>query len=301
MTFHLVDDLDLGALHLFLGAIELGSVSKAAARYGITQPSATARLHKLERQLGARLLVRGPTGSTPTDAGAALVTACTEVLSAARRLVDAANDRRQTADVLRLAATRTTIDFLLPNWFSVAELDDVTFDVRELDTLGVSCAVRDGQAAMGLCDGPLAPLGLRSEVVATVQLIAVVAPTHILAVRRGQSISAGELADNADVIMRLPGSGTRDVIEAALAQHGFEPSGHRFEVPSNAAARLAAVNGSGVALLPRDSVSNDLAAHRLIELRIRDLELEQPVRLVWKGTQPATAAARRLRSALVSP
>ncbi len=299
MTPHLIDDLDLGAVQLFLGAVELGSVSKAAARSGITQPSATARLQKLERQLGAALLERGPTGSVPTDAGNAMTGACGDLLAAARHLAELAQNHRESSDRLRLAATRTTAEHLLPAWLGLAQLDDVVLDVTELDTMAAATAVREGQAAMGLCDGPFAPLGLRSEIVGSIELAVVVGPGHRLATRRRRSLRPGELA-GADLIMRAEGSGTRDVIEAALAPHGFDPNTPRFEVLSNAAARLAAVNGSGVAMLPIDQVADDLDDGRLVRLAIRDLRLTQPVRLVWKGTQPATDAARRLRSALSS-
>ncbi len=297
MTPHLIDDLDLGAVQLFLGAIELGSVSKAAARSGITQPSATARLQKLERQLGAGLLERSPTGSVPTEAGNVLAGACGDLLAAARHLAELAQNHLESSDRLRLATTRTTAELLLPSWLGLAQLDDVILDITELDTMAAATAVREGQAALGLCDGPFAPLGLRSEVVGSLEIAVVVGPGHRLAGRRRRSLRPGELA-NADLIMRAEGSGTRDVIEAALAPHGFDPNHPRFEVASNAAARLAAVNGSGVAMLPIDQVAADLDAGRLVRLTVRDLRLTQPVRLVWKGTQPATAAARRLRSAL---
>ncbi len=297
MTSQVIDDLDLGALQLFLGAVELGSVSKAAARTGITQPSATARLQKLERQLGTSLLERGPTGSVPTEAGEALLSACGDLLTSARRLVDLAHDRREAGDTLRLAATRTAIEHVLPQRVGGSPLDGVTVELSELDTLGVAGAVRDGRAAMGLCDGPLAPIGLRSEVVATIELALVVGPRHPFAGRHNTSVRASELLATA-LIMRTEGSGTRDVIEALLAPHGFDPIERRIEVPSNAAARLAAVNGSGVAILPLDQVATDLSAGRLTRLMLRGITLEQPVRVVWKGTQPATEAARRLRAVL---
>lgn len=293
-------DLDLGAIQLFLGAVELGSVSKAALRSGLTQPSATARLKKLERQLGVSLLERGPTGSEPTEAGGTLAPACTEVLDAAHRLLDQAHDVRHSADTLRLAATRTVIDHALAPWLASAGLDATTLDLTEHDTLGVAGAVRSGRATIGFCDGPAPPIGLRSEVVGVVELAAVVAPGHVLAGNRRSMLRLSQLVEN-DVIIRRPGSGTRDVAEALLAPHGLEPIGRRIEVSSNAAARLAAVNGSGVAIVPADLVAADLVSGRLCRLAIRDLVLEQPIRLVWKGTNPSTAAARSLRQAARRP
>jgi DNA-binding transcriptional LysR family regulator len=293
MTSGGLDDLDLGAIRLFLGALELGSVSKAASRAGITQPSATARLQKLERQLGSVLLERSPTGSVATDAGAVMAPACAEMLTMANRLAGIANDVRSAAARLRLAATRTVVDHVLPPWLADAPLRGVTIDLTEADTVGVARAVREGRVTVGLCDGPAAPLGLRSEIVGSVELAAVVAPDHPLGTGRTGSIRGERLAA-ADLVLRAPGSGTRDVIESALARHQPPVAGRRIEVSTNAAARLAAVNGSGVAIVPIALVAEDIAAGRLRRLHPVGVTFDQPVRLLWKGTRPATEPAQAL-------
>ena len=96
-THAVVDGVDVSALRLFLAVVELGSVSKAAVRHGLTQPSATAKLQKLERQLGVQLLDRGPSGSVATAAGVHLASACAEVVAATVALVDRAGARRGTS------------------------------------------------------------------------------------------------------------------------------------------------------------------------------------------------------------
>src|SRR5207245_4412989 len=57
----------------FLEVARRGSVSRAAEALFITQPTLTARLHGLERELGARLFVRTPRGMRLTEAGRAWV------------------------------------------------------------------------------------------------------------------------------------------------------------------------------------------------------------------------------------
>ncbi|MEZ5227460.1 MAG: substrate-binding domain-containing protein [Acidimicrobiales bacterium] len=150
---------------------------------------------------------------------------------------------------------------------------------------------------MGICDGPHPPLGLRSEVIHTIELAVVAAPSHRLTKRQRKRLRLQELA-GADVIIRRSGSGTRDVVDALLGPFGFDPTHRQLEVPSNAAARLSAVNGSGLAILPTELVEADLATGRLVRFNVADAVLEQPVRLVWKGTRPTTEAARRLRATL---
>jgi len=61
---------DLEALGLLIAVAEMGSLGRAAARYGVTQPAVSLRMRELERSLGVVLLDRTPTGSTLTPQGA---------------------------------------------------------------------------------------------------------------------------------------------------------------------------------------------------------------------------------------
>ena len=99
-----VDGIDVSALRLFLAAVELGSVSKAGKRMRLSQPSATAKLQKLERQLGSKLLERTSTGSRPTAAGELLAASCSDVVAAATALVDRSEALRTARDVLTIAS-----------------------------------------------------------------------------------------------------------------------------------------------------------------------------------------------------
>src|SRR5579859_3762464 len=57
----------------FLEVARRGSVSRAAEALFITQPTLTARLHGLQRELGAKLFLRTPRGMRLTEAGRAWV------------------------------------------------------------------------------------------------------------------------------------------------------------------------------------------------------------------------------------
>ena len=57
-------------LRLFALAAEVGSISEAACRCHVTQPSATEMLHDLERAFSHQLFVRGSKGIVLAPAGA---------------------------------------------------------------------------------------------------------------------------------------------------------------------------------------------------------------------------------------
>jgi len=64
--------LELRQLKYFVGIVDAGSMMQASTRLYIAQPALSVQLAKLEAECGVQLLVRGPRGVTPTDAGSAL-------------------------------------------------------------------------------------------------------------------------------------------------------------------------------------------------------------------------------------
>ena len=62
--------LDLRLLWYFKRTAEIGSLTKAAAELGTSQPALTRHIMRLERELRAALLLRDQRGVTPTEAGA---------------------------------------------------------------------------------------------------------------------------------------------------------------------------------------------------------------------------------------
>ncbi|MGE7956284.1 LysR substrate-binding domain-containing protein [Pseudomonas sp. NPDC089530] len=59
----------LKAMHCFVRAVELGSLSAAARELDSTQPTVSKLVAALEKQLGTRLLTRGTSGLAPTEQG----------------------------------------------------------------------------------------------------------------------------------------------------------------------------------------------------------------------------------------
>src|SRR5688572_4851330 len=77
---------DLEALEILLSAIELGSLTRAAQRHNVSQPSVSARIRGLEARLGLVVLERGPNGCRPTPQGQAVAQWAKVVISSADRM-----------------------------------------------------------------------------------------------------------------------------------------------------------------------------------------------------------------------
>jgi DNA-binding transcriptional LysR family regulator len=74
-------DLETALLRSFVTAVRVGSISRAATALGHTQPALSQQLRKLENTVGRPLLVRSPTGVSPTRAGEELLPYAERILA----------------------------------------------------------------------------------------------------------------------------------------------------------------------------------------------------------------------------
>ncbi|MBP2402014.1 CysJI operon transcriptional activator [Streptomyces netropsis] len=285
---------DLGALELLLAVARLGSLGRAARELGITQPAASSRVRTMERMLGVALVERSPRGSRLTDAGVLVTDWARRIVEAAEAFDAGAQALRGRRDSrLRVAASMTIAEYLLPGWL-------IALRTRRPGTAvslfaGNSSAVAErllaAEADLGFVEGLAVPPGLDGAVIGHDRLVVVTAPGHPWA-RRRTPLDAAELAAT-PLILRERGSGTRQVLDAALASQGgvAEPL---LELASTTAAKAAVVSGAGPSVLSELAVGEELAARRLVEIPVPGVGLRRDLRAVWPTGHRPTGPARDL-------
>lgn len=291
---------DLPALDLLLSVAELGSVGKAAAAHGISQPSASTRLARLERQLGVPVLVRGARGSTLTPAGEAVLTWAAGVVDAARTLTDGVRTLREAADArLRVAASLTVAEYLMPPWLLALRRlhPGVEVAATVANSHEVCERVRAGHVDVGFVESPDVPAGFSTARVGEDRLALVVAAGYPLAARARAGLRPRDLPD-LPLLLREPGSGTRETFLHALrAALGTAPGDgeprlpHAVELGSTSTIVATARAGGGVGVVSARAVTGDLAAGTLVELPVRGLHAERPLTALWLGVRPTPLAA----------
>ncbi|WP_214413638.1 LysR family transcriptional regulator [Sphaerisporangium fuscum] len=291
---------DLASLELLLLVAEQGSLGKAAKLHGITQASASRRLDTLERELGVPLLHRSTTGSRLTPQGRVVVDWARSALAAADDLVAGVRALRRQRDAsVRVAASMTVAEYLMPGWLAALRraLPEVEVGLRVVNS-GVVCRMaQDGDIDVGFVESPSIPQGLASRRVAQDRLVVVVAPRHPWA-RRRAPLAFADLAATPLVVREL-GSGTRLALDRLLA--GRDVAAPALELSSNAAVKVAVEAGVAPAVLSVLTVASELREGRLVEVPVPDLDLRRPLRAVWRGrTRLSGAAAELVRLARAS-
>ncbi|MFF9152387.1 LysR family transcriptional regulator [Streptomyces sp. NPDC014846] len=284
---------DLAGLELLLAVARLGSLGAAAREVGITQPAASSRLRSMERQLGVALVDRSPRGSRLTDAGALVTDWARRVVEAAAAFdagARALRDRRDSR--LRVAASMTIAEYLLPGWLLAlhAERPDTAVSLLAGNSAKVAELLLAGEADLGFVEGLTVPTGLDSVVIAHDRLIVVTAPGHPWA-RRRRPLTPEELAAT-PLILRERGSGTRQVLDAALG--GLARP--LLELSSTTAVKASAVTGAGPSVLSELAVGEELAMRRLVSIPVEGVPLRRDLRAVWPTGHRPAGPARELLS-----
>jgi len=253
------------------------SFSAAARALFLTQPAVSQQVAALEREVGGRLLDRGPGGLTLTAAGAVALAHADAVAArlelADRQLAELAGGERLRLR-LRLGAFPSALATLVPE--AIGRLQRVAPDARihveEGPTVELAERVATGRlhVGVGFQDAALPPLPHdgcdRTELLDEPFLVAM-APGHRLA-RRDQV----ELRDLADDPWTAPSAD--HLVARSCRAAGFEP---RFVSITRdpLAIRALVVRGLAVTLVPR------LLASEFGGVAVRPLAGRSPRRSVF--------------------
>src|SRR6201996_5071265 len=286
---------DLTPFDLLLTVARTGSLGRAAAEHGISQPAASTRIRQLEARLRLGLIKPAPRGSKLKPAGALVAGwAQTAVDAAAALDAGVTARRREHESRVRIVASMTVAEYLLPGWLTALRALDpgAAVALSAVNSADVAEAVLTDAAEVGFVEGPGRPGGLRAARVGRDELTVVVAPTHPWA-RRRRGIDAAELAAT-PLVAREAGSGTRRVLEQALARGGLQPGEPTAELSSTTAIKSAVAAGAGPAVLSSLAVAAELASGTLRAVPVLGLDLHRDLRAVWRAGRPLTGPARDL-------
>lgn len=283
--------MDLGQLEAFLQVAEHRSFSRAAEALGLTQPSVTARIQALERDLGETLFSRNGRGVTLTDIGASFLPYAQRVLKALQDGRDAVGAlRRLEAGTLRLGAAPTISTYVLPELLK-------TFRSRHPRIeLSVRTEYSDQIAQMVLADE--VQLGLERMIthpdVVTVRLYEdevalVTAPDHALAAQRRVTI---EDIANRRLIMFNRGSSYYTLVHNALRQAGVLVS-PTMELDNMEATKKMVQEGLGIAMLPKVAVEQEVARGELRQIAVEGMTMpKREIALIYRRGRSLSSAAQ---------
>jgi DNA-binding transcriptional LysR family regulator len=236
------------------------SFRKAAEELYLTQPAVSLQIKALEEDLGVQLFDRGGAHIALTDAGRVLLHHAKQVHSL---VVEAEQEiaflSGEHAGQLALGASTTIAQYVLPHLLGefCRRHPRVRPTLISGNTEHIVEAVEKQKIALGFIEGPARSRDVKTAPFLQDELVLIVSTAHEWAERA--SASCSDLCA-ASLLMRERGSGTRHVIELALARQGVKHSSLHIvmELDSTEAIKSAVEAGLGVGFVSRWAIAKDL-------------------------------------------
>ena len=294
-----VRSLDLAELRAFCAAVDLGSLGRAARLLRVSQPALSKRMRSIEAVVGTPLVERSPRGITPTPAGERLYVEARKLLAQAEAVDDLVRGLSGEEAPVRLAASHTIAEFVLPGPlvdFERRRDRHLSVELMVANSIVVRELVRDGRADFGIAAVDRLATGVGSLTETPFcddEVILAVPHGHDWAKR--DSVSLEDFVAE-PLVMRDPSANTRRVVEEALAARGLSLAPPLAEVGSTSAAKATAVSEAAPVLLsslavgPADSV--------FVVRRVDGLSLTRHFVTLVAAEATLRPAARALAAAL---
>lgn len=122
--------------------------AKAAEMCGVTQPTLSAMIQKLEKELGVKIFERSSQQVTPTAIGKLVVEQAWKVISRANKIKDIiAEEEQSLSGTFRIGILPTIGPYLLPRFFTKLEKEnpDIDFHILEMKTADIMKALNRGE------------------------------------------------------------------------------------------------------------------------------------------------------------
>jgi DNA-binding transcriptional LysR family regulator len=289
--------LDTDQLRAFVAVARGRRFTRAARGLGISQPSLSRRVQQLERDVGARLVVRTPKGAVLTSAGERFLPHAERALAsvdAGRSALEALSGEPR-GDV-GVGSQWTISAYVLPAVLARfhARHPNVGVRIREGTTEQVEERLAAGEVDLALMNLPVRRLDLAVQKLWQEDYMLAVPAGHRLA-SLGRAVALAEAASEPLVV--IAGIPATAALFAACAERGVQPR-VVVEAETMEAVRNLVQSGLGVSLLPR-TMTQAADVRRLRAVEIVRGGIRRQVALVHRGEAYLTASAKAMRSILV--
>jgi DNA-binding transcriptional LysR family regulator len=282
--------MNLDRLRTFRALAETLHFRKTAERLHISQSAVSQQISALEDEMGVPLVERIGRRTFLTPAGKILVEEAGKVLAAVERASEAVRAYGAgDVDRVRLGASTTPGVYIVPAALGAfrAALPLVELTFRIANSADIEQALVHNELDLGVVGEDIAHEELFQVSIGEDEIVAVAAP-HLA----GKRLKPADLK-KVPLLAREAGSATRRYVDAALDEVGVSAKA-AFELPSPEAQVRAAAAGLGLAFVSRHVAASDLAAKRLVTVRIEGLRLVRPITAAYHRDKRVSPAMQQL-------
>lgn len=283
--------MDFKQLEAFVSVAKHQSFSKAARELFLTQPTVSAHIQNLERELDTVLVNRSNKSITLTKSGEILYDHAIYILNNCKKAIyDIKEYSGKIEGVIDLACSSIPETYILPHFLKdfFNTYQDVKFNISHYDSQYAISEILNERISFGLVGSKINNPQVEYIDLVDDELILIV-PFEKYINNKDGYISMEELY-KLNFIMRKEGSGTRDLIFNTLRNNNFTTDKLNIlaHVESNEAIKEMVSIGLGVSFISHMSALDYLKNNKLSYYRIKDIDFVRKFYFIYSKKKTFT-------------
>lgn len=291
--------MNLKQLEAFVKVVETGSFSKAAKELYLTQPTVSAHISALEKELKVRLFIRNTKEVTMSEAGQELYKYARQIFELECQIEKHFNVRgkNRSGHSITIAASTIPAQYLLPDVLMEFKkrYPDEQFKLVEADSSEVVAQIVNGLADVGFTGTVLEKKYCR-YIPFYKDKLAVITPNT----EKYQALSESGQEDiswikDEHIILREEGSGTRKEAQKQLRRAGIEPEELDIiaSIDNQETIKRSVRQGMGISILSRLATEEEVKNGYMLEFQIPKSDDGRDINFVYNKNTPLTANVER--------
>ena len=257
---------------------QTGTISDAAKKLFISQPSLTKAVRELESYYNIKLFERLSQRIYITETGKKLLPYARHIIDSFETMEGFINDT-SAGNVIRVGGSVSVGTRLLPPMIKSLEneVPDVDVCVIVDNTAAIEGKIQRSELDIAVVEGIVRSDELVKKDIYDDELVLVVGPEHELFNHPG--IKLKELTKHA-LISRESGSVERNQFEQFLLEHDIKMK-NKWSCSNTETIKKAVLNGEGIAILSRMVIEKEIAAGEVRVLNVENTRMKRKIKLIY--------------------
>lgn len=283
--------MDFKQLEVFVAVVKHQSFSKAARELFLTQPTVSAHIQNLEKELDSVLVNRSNKIITLTKSGEILYNHAIYILNNCKKAIyDIKEYSGKIEGIIDIACSSIPETYILPDFLKnfSHEYPDVKFSISHYDSQYAISEILNERISFGLVGSKIHNPQIEYIDLINDELV-LIAPIDLEINNHDGCVDINELY-NFKFIMRKEGSGTRNLILNTLNENGFVTSKLNIlsHVESNEAIKEMVRLGLGVSFISYISAIDYLNSNKLNFYKVKNINFKRKFYFIYSKKKTFT-------------
>lgn len=282
--------MDFKQIEAFVYVVRHKSFSKAADAIYLTQPTVSAHISSLEKEIGTKLIDRSSKEIVPTKAGKIFYEYALNLMNTRDKAIFSLSEfTKGLSGRIDIAASTVPSQYIMPQLILEFQkkYKNIFFNLVQLDTNQVIEEILDNGYEIGIVGSKINSDKLEFERLLEDKIVLITPNNEKYNKINSNTISLEELK-NENFIFREIGSGTRKEFEKRLIKAGKDPKSINVVAHMNSteAIKQAVSSGLGVSIVSLISAKDYINFGLIKAFEIKEFDMNRELYLVYHKNRP---------------